>query len=76
MPSRLPESIEEKNFLVLFGKRIRELRKAKGWSQDELAWRAGLDRTYISGIERGERNISLINIHRLSNALKYNFIGI
>jgi transcriptional regulator with XRE-family HTH domain len=52
-----------------FGKRLRELREAKGLSQESLAHEAGLDRTYVSSVERGKRNISLENIERLANAL-------
>jgi transcriptional regulator with XRE-family HTH domain len=52
-----------------FGRRLRELRTARGWSQEELAHRAGLHWTYVGGIERGERNPALVNIGRLSRAL-------
>jgi transcriptional regulator with XRE-family HTH domain len=52
-----------------FGKRVRELRKAKGLSQEELAFKAGIHRTYIGGIERGERNPSLKNIASIAKAL-------
>lgn len=52
-----------------FGRRVRELRTARGWTQDSLAEKAGLDRTYIGGIERGERNVALLNIFRLADAL-------
>ncbi len=52
-----------------FGDRIRELRRQKGLSQENLALASGLDRTYIGGVERGERNISLINIHVIAAAL-------
>jgi len=52
-----------------FGKRLRELRQRKGLSQERLAELAGLHRTYVSGVERGERNISLLNIERLAIAL-------
>lgn len=52
-----------------FGDRVRELRKAKGLSQEALALACDLDRTYIGGVERGERNISLINIHSIAQAL-------
>lgn len=52
-----------------FGERVRELRKLKGLSQEALALACDLDRTYIGGVERGERNISLINIHKIANAL-------
>jgi transcriptional regulator with XRE-family HTH domain len=52
-----------------FGKRVRAERDERGISQEELAARADLDRTYVGGVERGERNVSLINIHRLARAL-------
>ena len=52
-----------------FGGRVRELRKQKGLSQESLALACDLDRTYIGGVERGERNISLLNIHKIGRAL-------
>ena len=52
-----------------FGKQLRELREARGMSQELLAHEAGLDRTYVSSVERGQRNISLENIERLAIAL-------
>ena len=52
-----------------FGKRLRELRKARGLSQEALAHACGLDRTYVGGVERGERNVSLVNIERLAAAV-------
>jgi transcriptional regulator with XRE-family HTH domain len=52
-----------------FGDRVRELRKAKNLSQEALALACDLDRTYIGGVERGERNISLVNIHTIAKAL-------
>jgi transcriptional regulator with XRE-family HTH domain len=52
-----------------FGARVRELRKQKGFSQETLALICELDRTYVGGVERGERNISLVNIHRIAIAL-------
>ncbi len=55
---------------ALFGRRVRELRKARGFSQEELAHRAGLHYTYLGGIERGERNPALVNIGRIAAALK------
>jgi transcriptional regulator with XRE-family HTH domain len=54
----------------LVGMRIRELRLAKGVSQEALADEAGLHRTYMGSVERGERNISLDNIVRIARALK------
>lgn len=55
---------------VIFGKRVRELRTELGLSQEELAERANLHRNYIGGIERGERNVGLINIVGLARALQ------
>ena len=52
-----------------FGARVRALRVACGLSQEDLAQKAGLHRTYVGGIERGERNISLVNIEKLAMAL-------
>ena len=60
---------EKQEILLKFGNRIRELRKTKGLSQEAFAGICGLDRTYISGIERGVRNISLANINVLASAL-------
>jgi transcriptional regulator with XRE-family HTH domain len=53
-----------------FGNRMRTLRKARGLSQEALGDEAGLHRTYIGAIERGEQNISLDNINKIAKALK------
>jgi transcriptional regulator with XRE-family HTH domain len=52
------------------GKGIRRVRTARGWSQEQLADRAGLHRTYIGAVERGERNISIVNLERIARALE------
>ena len=52
-----------------FGDRVRELRLSKGLSQEEFAFKVSIHRTYIGGIERGERNPSLKNIAAIANAL-------
>jgi transcriptional regulator with XRE-family HTH domain len=51
-----------KDILIAFGQRIKTLRLENGWSQEHLAELAGFHRTYIGMVERGERNLSLINI--------------
>lgn len=62
-PSSVAESLRR------FGSNVRRARILRGWSQEELAVFAGLHRTYIGGVERGERNISLLTILKLANAL-------
>lgn len=54
---------------VRFGRRLRELRLKARLSQEDLALAAGLHRTYISSVERGERNVSIMNVERLAKAL-------
>lgn len=51
------------------GARVRELREAKGWSQEQLGFKSGLHRNYVGGIERGERNVGIENLARLAKAL-------
>ena len=58
------------DILVSFGSRIRFLRKKQGLSQEQLAFKADLHRTYIGMIERGEKNITLLNIMKLAVALE------
>ena len=52
-----------------FGRRIKEIRIEKGLSQEELSFRADIHRTYISTLELGKRNVSLVNIEKLAKAL-------
>lgn len=59
----------DRSILKAFGNRIKNTRLEQGVSQEQLGQLAELDRTYISGIERGLRNVSLINIQRLAIAL-------
>jgi len=54
---------------TLFGLRLIEVRKEKGWSQERLALESGLARSYLGGVERGQRNIALLNIFKLAEAL-------
>jgi len=55
---------------VAFGHRVRSIRESRGLSQERLAELAGLHRTYVSGIERGQRNVGLDNILVLADALQ------
>ena len=59
----------ETDIRVRFGRRLRELRQGRGLSQEDLADRAELHRTYVSSVERGERNVALVNLERLAKAL-------
>ncbi len=58
----------ERKILVEFGKRVREERVRQGLSQEELAEKAGVHRTYIGMIERAEKNITLLNIQKIAQA--------
>lgn len=55
--------------LQRFGGTIRSLRKKQGMSQEAFADHCCLDRTYVGGVERGERNLSFVNIHKIARAL-------
>ena len=55
--------------LEQFGRRVRAERERLGVSQEELATRAGIHRTYLGGVERGERNLGLMNLFRIAKAL-------
>jgi transcriptional regulator with XRE-family HTH domain len=61
---------EEKEFLLKVGERIRNLRLDYGLSQEKLSFECNLDRTYIGSVERGERNIAVLNLRKIANALK------
>ena len=64
-------SMETKeSILIRFGEKVRSYRKKKQFSQEELAFRAGLHRTYIGMIERAEKNITLLNIQKIAQALE------
>jgi len=63
-------SKDEKVFLQQIGDRIRDLRIQADLSQEKLAFACDLDRTYIGSVERGERNISVLNLKKIAKALK------
>jgi transcriptional regulator with XRE-family HTH domain len=56
--------------LVAIGQRIRELRVARGFSQEAFAMEVGLDRAYYGGVERGERNVAALNLIRIAASMK------
>lgn len=66
--NRVPP-LSREEILKRFGENLREHRHRTGLSQEKLAARAGIDRTYLGGAERGERNVALVNIVRLAEAL-------
>ena len=60
---------KQRDILEKFGDRVRELRQGLEFSQDKFAAQCEMDRTYMGGIERGERNLALRNIERIAKAL-------
>ena len=62
--------VGRKGLLRAFGSAVRSRRAAMGLSQEELAHQCNLDRTYIGGVERGERNLSLLNLLAIAQALQ------
>jgi len=67
--SRSTPPLSDKDPRILFGRRLAALRKEKGLSQEALALESGIARSYLGGVERGQRNIALVNICRLADAL-------
>lgn len=68
--ARIPAPAEERSpFLTAFGQTVRRYRKEKGLSQEAFADACGIDRSYMGGVERGERNIALVNIEKIIRAL-------
>jgi transcriptional regulator with XRE-family HTH domain len=63
-------NLDDKQFLRELGSRIRELRLARKWSQAELGRRCDLHRTFIGSVERGERNLSALNLRRIAKVLR------
>ncbi len=61
--------VKREDILVRFGRRVRELRKEYGYSQESFAHACGLDRSYMGGVERGERNLALRNIETIADTL-------
>lgn len=61
---------DKKDPRLQFGLRLVKLRKDRGWSQEYLALESGIARSYLGGVERGQRNIAIINICKLAKALE------
>ena len=55
--------------LVLLGKNLRKAREACGWSQEELAARCGVHRTYVGAVERGEYNVTILTLRKLTKSV-------
>ncbi len=55
--------------LVRLGKNLRKAREARGWSQEQLAFRCGVHRTYVGAVERGEYNVTILTLRKLAKAL-------
>lgn len=62
--------MQDSQLLSFFGSQVQRIRMQQGFSQEKLAELSNLDRTYISSVERGQRNVSLINIYKLMTVLK------
>jgi len=69
LPQTLGMKVNSAKVKKQFGKHLRKLRLERGWTQEELAEKAGMHFTYIGQIERGVRNPSLINLYKLARAL-------
>ena len=58
------------DLLTRLGDRIRKLRKKRGWTQAEMAEKVGIDRSFLADVERGKRNISILNLHVIAVGLQ------
>lgn len=63
-------NLSDQRFLRRIGDRIRELRNSRGWTQDELGEKCELHRTFIGSVERGERNVSILNLRLIAVVLR------
>lgn len=66
----MDENAKNKDVRRLFGQRLAFLRRRIGWSQEKLSLESGVARSYLGGVERGQRNIALVNICKLAETLK------
>ncbi len=67
--------LKKDKHLIELGNQIRELRKSKGLSQEQLASQAEVDRSYVGGIERGERNVSFLTLVKIADCLECDVAG-
>jgi transcriptional regulator with XRE-family HTH domain len=58
------------DLLIRLGTRIRKLRKQRGWTQVEMAERVGIDRSFLADVERGRRNVSILNLELMAKGLR------
>lgn len=70
LPMKKKRKSKRDVYLKKVGRNIREARRARGMSQESLALSSGLDRSYFGGVERGERNISILNLKKIADALE------
>lgn len=63
-------NLDDKHFLEAVGSRIRQEREAQGYTQAQLGERCELDRTFIGSVERGERNVAILNLRKIAQALR------
>ena len=70
LPMKKQRTSKRESYLKKIGQNIRKARREKGMSQESLALAADLDRSYVGGVERGERNISVVNMKKIADALE------
>ena len=69
-------NLDDRRFLADIGDRVREIRQQRGWTQAELGEKCRLHRTFIGSVERGERNISILNLRLLAKVLRMDLAAI
>jgi transcriptional regulator with XRE-family HTH domain len=63
-------NLDDQNYLRELGRRLHDQRRARGWTQAELGRRCELHRTFVGSVERGERNLSVLNVRRIARVLR------
>ncbi|WP_233838743.1 helix-turn-helix domain-containing protein [Paraburkholderia sp. ZP32-5] len=67
---RISSKLDDAGHLKMLGAALRQYRRDQGWSQEALAYATGIDRSHMGRIERGERNLTILNLVRIADALK------